>query len=71
MEKTAILRVLKHLVVHVHVDEHPVGTGEAAPDAETCTERGGDITIRHEGGGNDKQRNPLGVDGRGAGSELF
>jgi hypothetical protein len=69
--KNAILRVLKHLVFHVHVDEHPVGTGEAAPDAETCTERGGDITIRHEGGGNDKQRNPLGVDGRGAGSELF
>jgi hypothetical protein len=50
MEKTAILRVLKHLVVHVHVDEHPVGTGEAAPDAATCTERGGDITIRHERG---------------------
>ena len=46
----AILRVLKHLVFQVHVDEHPVGTGEAAPDAETCTERGGDITIRHEGG---------------------
>ena len=34
----AILRVLKHLVFQVHVDEHPVGTGEAAPDAETCTE---------------------------------
>ena len=26
--KNAILRVPKHLVVHVHVDEHPVGTGE-------------------------------------------
>ena len=37
--KNAILCVLKHLVFHAHVDEHPVGTGEAAPDAETCTER--------------------------------
>ena len=48
--KNAILLVPKHLVFQVHVDEHPVGTGEAATDAETCTERGGDITIRHEGG---------------------
>ena len=38
MEIMLILCVLKHLVFHVHVDEHPVGTGEAAPDAETCTE---------------------------------
>ena len=32
------IRVLKHLVFQVHLDDHPVGTGAAAKAAETCAE---------------------------------
>ena len=32
------IRVLKHLVFQVHLDEHPVGTGVEAKAAETCAE---------------------------------